>query len=99
MLLDLARARLTPKPLVLVLDQKLLDDALADGRCYGVVGEGDVVAKDVAERRVPVRALEGRAAAVKHLVDEDTKRPPALRISILLPVRSCGRTHQSTAEE
>lgn len=76
-LLDLARARLTPKPLVLVLDQELLDDALADRRRCWVVGERDLVPEDVAERRVPVRAFERRAAAVKHLVDEDPERPPA----------------------
>lgn len=87
MLLQLARSALTPKSLVLVLAQELLDDALAHGRCRRMVGERNLVAEDVAEGLVSVRALEW-SAAVEHLEDEDADCPPARRVSVR------DRTHQ-----
>jgi hypothetical protein len=76
MLLHLTRTALTPQSLMLVLRQKLLDQALAECRRRGVIGESGLVAEDVGEGGVAVRAFEGRAA-VKHLVDEDADGPPA----------------------
>jgi hypothetical protein len=98
MLLDLTRPTLAPQSLVLVLREELLDQALAERRRGGVVGETGLVAEDIGEGCVAVRAFEG-SAAVEHLVDEDTDGPPEKEEDERLSRRKGKReAYQSTAE-
>lgn len=78
MRLDLAGATPTPQPLVLILAQQLLDDALAQGRRRLMVGEVHFVAQDVGEGGMAVGSFEG-GRAVEHFVDEDAEGPPVAR--------------------
>lgn len=66
--LDFTSSTMTSQSLVFIFVQQFLDDTFASCSSGCVVGEGNLVSKDVGEGGVTIRAFE-RSRTVQHLVN------------------------------